>query len=407
MQLRDYQIELSNQCTEIIRTLKICYLVAEVRTGKTLTALQTAKNLNCQNVLFITKKRAIPSIELDFYAMGYTYILRVINNESLHKVEGDFDFIISDEHHRNGAYPKPNQTTKLIKQKFSHLPMLFLSGTPHPESYSQIFHQFWVSQYSPFDEVNFYKWSKTYVDVKDRHLGYAVVKDYSNAKYNLIKPIIDKYIVTFTQKQAGFETSVNEHVLKVDMLPMTYAIAKHLQKNKFVKSKDGKMIMADTAVKEMQKLHQIYSGTVILEDGSTRVFDLSKAKFIKEKFKGKKLGIFYKFKAELQALQMAFGYDNITEDLTEFDNSSKHIALQIVSGSEGISLKNADYLVYYNIDFSSKNYWQSRDRMTTMQRKSNDVYWVFAKGGIEEKIYKSVLQKKNYTLSIFKKDFVH
>ena len=407
MQLRNYQIELSNKCTEIIRTLKICYLVAEVRTGKTLTALQTAKNLNYQNVLFVTKKRAIPSIQSDFNAMGYDYKLTVINNESLHKVEGDFDFIISDEHHRNGAYPKPNQVTKLIKQKFSHLPMLFLSGTPHPESYSQIFHQFWVSKYSPFDEVNFYKWAKTYVDVKDRHLGYAVVKDYSNAKYNLIKPIIDKYIVTFTQKQAGFETSVNEHVLKVDMLPMTYAIAKHLQKNKFVKSKDGKMIMADTAVKEMQKLHQIYSGTVILEDGSTRVFDLSKAKFIKEKFKGKKLGIFYKFKAELQALQMAFGYDNITDDLSEFDKSSKHIALQIVSGSEGISLKNADYLVYYNIDFSSKNYWQSRDRMTTMQRKSNDVYWIFSKGGIEEKIYKSVLKKKNYTLSIFKKDFVY
>jgi hypothetical protein len=407
MTLRNYQIELSNQCTEIIRTLKICYLVAEVRTGKTLTALQTAKNLNCQNVLFVTKKRAISSIQSDFNAMGYTYNLTVINNESLHKVEGNFDFIISDEHHRNGAYPKPNQVTKLIKQKFSHLPMLFLSGTPHPESYSQIFHQFWVSKYSPFTETNFYKWSKTYVDVKDRHLGYAVVKDYSNAKYNLIKPIIDKYIVTFTQKQAGFETSVNEHVLKVDMLPMTYAIAKQLQKNKFVKSKDGKMIMADTAVKEMQKLHQIYSGTVILEDGSTRVFDLSKANFIKEKFKGKKLGIFYKFKAELQALQMAFGYDNITEDLSEFNNSSKHIALQIVSGSEGISLKNADYLVYYNIDFSSKNYWQSRDRMTTMQRKSNDVYWVFSKGGIEEKIYNSVLKKKNYTLSIFKKDFVY
>jgi len=407
MTLRNYQIELSNKCTEIIRTLKICYLVAEVRTGKTLTALQTAKNLNCKNVLFITKKRAIPSIQSDFDAMGYDYNLTVINNESLHKVEGDFDFIISDEHHRNGAYPKPNQVTKLIKQKFSHLPMLFLSGTPHPESYSQIFHQFWVSKYSPFDEVNFYKWSKTYVNVKDRHLGYAVVKDYSNAKYNLIKPIIDKYIVTFTQKQAGFETSVNEHVLKVDMLPMTYAIAKQLQKNKFVKSKDGKMIMADTAVKEMQKLHQIYSGTVILEDGSTRVFDLSKAKFIKEKFKGKKLGIFYKFKAELQALQMAFGYDNITEDLSEFDKSSKHIALQFQSGKEGISLKNADCLIAYNIDFSATTYFQFKDRMTTKERTKNDLYWVFANGGIEEKIYNSVLKKKNYTLSIFKKDFVY
>ena len=85
----------------------------------------------------------------------------------------------------------------------------------------------------------------------------------------------------------------------------------------------------------------------------------------------------------------------------------KNIALQIVSGSEGISLKNADYLVYFNIDFSSKNYWQSRDRLTTMQRKSNDIFWVFAENGIEEKIYTKVLQKKSYTLNVFKKDFVY
>lgn len=403
--LRDYQTELSNKCANIVRKLKICYLVAEVRTGKTLIALETARLLGYQNVLFITKKRAIPSIENDFKLLNPNYKLTVINNESLHKVDGKFDLLISDEHHRNGAFPKPNQTTKLIKQNYSHLPMIFLSGTPHPESYSQIFHQFWVSNYSPFKQINFYKWAKEYVDVKDRHLGYAVVKDYSSAKYDLIKPIIDTYILTFTQAEAGFETSVNEHVLTVKMQDITYAVANHLQKNKFVKSKNNELILADTAVKEMQKLHQIYSGTVLFEDGKSRVFDLSKAKFIKEHFKGKKLGIFYKFKAELQALQMVFGFDNICCNLSDFDKSEKHIALQIVSGSEGISLKNADYLVYYNIDFSSKNYWQSRARMATKERLENDVYWVFSEGGIEEKIYKTVLQKKSYTLNLFKKDY--
>ena len=74
-----------------------------------------------------------------------------------------------------------------------------------------------------------------------------------------------------------------------------------------------------------------------------------------------------------------------------------------MSGREGISLKNAKYLVYYNIDFSATSYWQSRDRLTTMERSSNDVYWIFAKGGIENAIYKSVLNKKNFTLNLFKK----
>ena len=63
-------------------------------------------------------------------------------------------------------------------------------------------------------------------------------------------------------------------------------------------------------------------------------------------------------------------------------------------------------LVYYNIDFSALSYWQSRDRLTTMDRLSNDIYWIFSEGGIEDKIYKAVSNKKNYTLNVFKKDYV-
>jgi hypothetical protein len=90
--------------------------------------------------------------------------------------------------------------------------------------------------------------------------------------------------------------------------------------------------------------------------------------------------------------------------LEEFNTTNKSIALQIVSGREGISLKNAKALVYYNIDFSATSYWQSRDRMTTQDRLENDVYWIFSKGGIEKDIYKSVTKKKDYTLRHFNKD---
>ena len=69
----------------------------------------------------------------------------------------------------------------------------------------------------------------------------------------------------------------------------------------------------------------------------------------------------------------------ICNTLDEFNNTDKNIALQIVSGREGISLKQAEALVYYNIDFSATSYWQSRDRMTTKDRLYNKVYWIFAK----------------------------
>ena len=97
--------------------------------------------------------------------------------------------------------------------------------------------------------------------------------------------------------------------------------------------------------------------------------------------------------------------DKLTNDLDEFNSTDKHIALQIISGREGISLSAADYLVFYNIDFSATSYFQAKDRLTTKTRLSNEIFWLFSDGGIEEKIYKAVSNKKKYTLNYFKKDY--
>jgi len=401
--LRSYQLEISEKAVNILNKNKIVYLSMEVRTGKTLTALNIANLYKAKNVLFLTKKKAIKSILDDYSNFNFTFDITVLNDESIHKLGLDFDFVIHDEHHRFGAFPKPNKSAKIFKQKYSNLPMVFLSGTPFPESYSQVFHQFWISNYSPFKENNFYKWAKNYVNVKLKYLGYANVNDYSEANYDKIKPIIDKYLVRFTQKQAGFETNVNENILYCDMNSLTYDLCEKLKNDLVIEGKN-EVVLADTSVKLQSKLHQLYSGTVKFESGKRKVLDYSKAEFIKERFKNNKIGIFYKFKAEYDALKEIYK-DNLTDNLEEFNTSDKNIALQIVSGREGISLRNADYLVYYNIDFSAVSYWQSRDRLTTMERKNNDIFWVFSRNGIEEKIYKSVQNKKDYNLKIFKQDY--
>lgn len=405
MKLRDYQFQLSAQASEILKHKKIVYLAMEVRTGKTLTALNTAKIFGAKKVLFLTKKKAISSIQFDYDNFDFDFDLTIINDESLHLVEGSFDLIIHDEHHRFGAFPKPNKVAQLFKKRYSKLPMIFLSGTPTPESHSQWFHQFWVSDHSPFKQyTNFYKWVVDYVDVKEKRLGYAIIKDYSQAKEQLIRRITQHYIITFTQSQAGFTTSVNEMILECKMQPITNLIINKLKKNLVVKNTDGQVILGDTGVKLMQKIHQLSSGTCKFEDGTSKVIDLSKANFIFEKFKGVKIAIFYVFKEEWNALSQVFGVENLTNDIEEFNNTDKCIALQIVSGREGISLQNAKYLVYYNIAFSATSYWQSRDRLTTMQRQSNEVFWIFSKGGMELDIYKTVLKKKDYTLKIFKEN---
>lgn len=403
MKLRDYQLSISIQAWNKLALYKIVYIAAEVRTGKTLMALNTAHLCGAKNVLFLTKKKAIDSILNDYKAMGYSYNLTVINNESLHKIEGNFDLLISDEHHRNGAFPKPNKVTKIIKENYSHLPMIFLSGTPHPESYSQIYHQFWVSNYSPFKQLNFYRWADEFVTKKTMYVAYGEAIDYSNANKEKIDIYTSKYFITFTQKDAGFTSKVEEQILRVPLQQKTYNLIE-LLKNDLVIQGKTESVLADTPTKLLTKLHQLYSGTIKFESGNSKIIDYSKAEFIRKKFFGQKIGIFYKFKEELNALQEKFG-DLLTTDLTEFDNSDKSIALQIVSGREGISLKHAEILVYYNIDFSAVSYWQSRDRLTTMDRLTNKVFWIFSENGIEDKIYKAVMSKKDYTTKLFIDDF--
>jgi Holliday junction resolvase-like predicted endonuclease len=406
MELRPYQKTLSKDASETLKVKKIVCLFMEVRTGKTLTALQTCENVNAKQVLFITKIKAFSSIQWDYDQMDYRFNLTIINRESLHKIESnDFDVVVVDEIHGYSSFPKPSKFHKDIKQRFGNIPMIMLSGTPTPESFSQFYHIFNLSNHSPFKHANFYKWAKDYVNVVIKNVGYAKVNDYSDARKKDFWHLIRHHILTYTQEQAGFTTTVNEMVLEVEMKPITYAIIKKLHKDLVVKSSTtGKTIIADTGVKLQQKTHQLFSGTIKHEDGSIQIIDDSKAQFIKEKFDGYKIAIYYNFVAELKMLQNTFG-NKLTTDLEEFNNSDKWIALQYQSGREGISLKKADHLIMFNIAFSAVTFWQSRDRMTTMDRKENTIFWIFSKRGIEERIYQTVQNKKDYTSSIFKKDF--
>lgn len=408
MKFREYQVEIINTAQTVLLAHRFVYLSMEVRTGKTLTALGVAEKLGINNLLFVTKKKAIGSIEADYKKLMPNYPITVINYESLHKVEGEFDFVVLDEAHTMGAYPKPSKRTKLIKEIIqSQNPyVVLMSGTPTPESFSQIYHQVYACLENPFNQYKtFYKFAKEYVNVTQRMFHSMPSNNYDDGKPEIID-MMKPYMISYTQKEAGFKSQIKEHVLKVKMSDLTYRFVKEMSEHRLIEGKKTReVILGDTNVKKMSKIHQLFSGTVKLENGTRMITDLSKARFIRTEFKNKKIAVFYKFKAEYEALKQVYG-DGITDDLNEFDTTSKNIALQIASGREGISLKKADCLVYYNIDFSALSYWQSRDRMTTKDSTVSDVYWIFAEKGIETRIYKTVINKKDYTLKHFEKDLL-
>ena len=155
MKFRDYQEKIIAKGSEILRRHHFLYLAMEVRTGKTLTSLGIADLMGAENVLFVTKKKAIGSVEADYALLSPNLSLFTINYESLHKIpDFDWDLVILDEAHTLGAFPKPSKRAKQARAIIAkHKPMvILLSGTPTPESYSQMYHQVYGIPGNPFCE---------------------------------------------------------------------------------------------------------------------------------------------------------------------------------------------------------------------------------------------------------------
>lgn len=407
--LRDYQIDIAYEAVYKLSSMRICYLAMSMRTGKTLTSLAAASVI-CKknsNVLFVTKKKAISSIENDLKSLEYEFAIDIINYESLHKIERKkYDLVIVDEAHSIGAFPKPSERYSQLKMIMSpNTLLLMLSGTPSPESYSQLFHQFKLSNYSPFVHVtNFYSFAKEYVNVKKKRINATVeINDYSDCDCKRLEPLLDKYFIRYTQQAAGFLNEINEDVVEVEMKPITYDIAARLRKDKLYEGK-ADTILADTPVKMLNKLHQLYSGSVILESEKSIFIDDSKIQYIIDNYMHLHIAIFYKFQAEGTELKKRF--ENWTDNPSEFNTTDKIFIAQVQSVKEGVNLSSADTIIFYNIDFSSSTYQQARERASHKDRtKPNNVVFLVAKGGVERSIYEVVQKKLDYTTSHFVKLF--
>lgn len=308
--------------------------------------------------------------------------------------------------HNCSAYPKPSKRTIDLLKLTKNKPVVFLSGTPTPESYSQIYQQLWVSSFSPFAKwPTFYKWAKDFVNVTKKKVNGFDINDYSDANKELIDKHISHLFLTQTQEQAGFDVSIEEEVLTVPLnVAQIWAIDK-LIKDRVINTKEGYVILGDTAVKLQTKIHQLSSGTIKTETGEIITISEEKALFIQNYFKGRKIAIYYKFIGEFEVLKKVF--PNWTVSPEDFQDSSDKVFLgQFISAREGIRLDTADAIVFYNIDFSYLSYDQAKERIISKERTQKaKLYWIFSEGGIEQKIFKAVKNKQDYTNHYFKADY--
>lgn len=124
--------------------------------------------------------------------------------------------------------------------------------------------------------------------------------------------------------------------------------------------------------------------------------------------------IFYNFNSELNLLQQIvqklkrpISYVNgSTKNLNCYNNNSDSVTLvQYQSGSSGVNLQKASKMIYYSPPIKSDFFEQSKKRIHRIGQDNKCTYWkLITHNSIEERIYKTLAQKKDFTDELFRRD---
>ena len=125
-----------------------------------------------------------------------------------------------------------------------------------------------------------------------------------------------------------------------------------------------------------------------------------------------RLIVFYNFIEELEALcKIAWDSNRPVavvngkqKNLLPYENVETSITfIQYQAGAMGLNLQKANKIVYFTPPLSSELFEQSKKRIHRIgQEKSCFYYYLTCKGSIEEKIYRTLKMRRDYTEELFK-----
>lgn len=401
IELYDHQKQMIKKAAPILEQFNLVYIAAETRTGKSLATIFLLKD-DYKKILVLTKKKAISSWNSDL-DLAVANNFTVTNYESVHKLtDSDYDVIVLDESHSVGSYPKPSKRAAQIKEISHGKKIVYLSATPSAETYSQLFHQFWISSYSPFSEKSFYTWYRNYGEDDSIIIQGRMIKQYKAASEDLILEDINHLIVSMTKKKANFEVLVNEKIHNIEIDPNYLAAIKHFEKHR-VLNLGYYNVVAETAPSLMNKAHQLSGGTIKIDDQVSLITSDHKVEYIKSYLgSDKKIVILCNYIKERELLLMRL--ENSTDSVEKFKNEDyQYFVGHIKTFSEGVDFSYADSMIIYSLNFSATTYLQSRERLANKKRvKPIVVHYLFTKGTLDEYIYKAVTSKMNFTSKYYR-----
>lgn len=178
-----------------------------------------------------------------------------------------------------------------------------------------------------------------------------------------------------------------------------------------------KLIPATTALTKLIKLRTITSGFAYTPDGAATRFEknpkLDELMDVLEEIGDRKVVIFCNFKAEIEDIKERLGdrcvtidgeTDDKSEEILKFRNGGvQYLVANEASISHGVTLVEAQYMVFYSHSYSAEKFTQARARIRRIGQKGACVYiHMLCEGTIDEVIL-DVLKNKQDAVEVVRR----
>ena len=403
MELFPYQRELVEEGKEILNKYKIVYLSMEQRTGKCIVATKIAESLRGKSVGIITKRKAVD---------GWLKILSEVDKEKMYTISSyqsaakgignggidpNCDVVILDESHSNiSGVPELSQSAAAIKELCKGKPIIYTSATPYIQGTYQLFHQLFMSSYSPWIHYSYYNWFLEYAnyesdyDRKNKIVPQIWVRagkkvpDYKNTDTNRVLADVRHLFVSIRRKEAGFQEEPTDKVHYIELKEATTKLYNRLIGHRFASFDDinGRQHtqIAEEPATLMHSLYMLEGGVQKVNEEYIQIDEDSKIQYIKDTWGDTKdLVIAYHYVAEGAKLKKAF---------------KNALILQYTAFAEGVDLSMYETLVIHSGSFSGSSYSQIRARQANVDRTIPIViHFLLVKDAISSQVYEVISQR--------------
>ena len=289
--------------------------------------------------------------------------------------------------------------SKFILKKLKPANVILLSGTPTGGKYENLYSQLKLLGW----EISKTTYWNTYIDYHFEDMGGFPVRFIDGYKnVDRLKRKMREYGCHFLKTEDVLE--LPEQIFTTIKVPVSKEYKK-FKKDRVVEV-DGTQLIGDNTLTKMLYERQLCG-------------QYSKAKL--EAFKDlvesteDRLIVFYNFTDELTQLadmvdqirpiSIVNGKHKLLKHYELYDNSITFIQYQ--AGAMGLNLQKANKIIYYSPPLSSELYEQSKKRTNRIGQDRTCYYYnLTVTGSIEERIYKTLAMRKDYTERLFEEDML-